>query len=406
MKSQTKWKLTALSSVTFIMVFGNSMIIPVFTLIRSSLDISLFQVALLVTYYSVAASIFIPVFGFISDHIPRKTVIIVALALYGIGGSFIGFLALFSQSSNIFPIILASRVVQGIGAAGMSPIAMALVGDIFTTDERAKALGLIESANIFGKVISPILGAALALIAWFAPFFFYLVFSIPAIIAVFFIISEPDNKPQTPFKKYFADLKKIFTKNGKFLWLSYFTAWVSFLILFGVLAYLSDILEARYDMTGILKGAVIAVPVTAWTISSFSSGYYLQKKTDGLKYFVIAGVLMLGASAVIIPYMEQLYFFLAAAFVMGLGGGLVIPPLTILVTNCAPTEERGGIMSLYGSIRFLGVAVGPPLFSYLLRISPQAPFWLSGILALVPFIILIRFKNQDIVTLCKAKTEK
>lgn len=203
MRSQTKWKLTALSSVTFIMVFGNSMIIPVFTLIRNALDISLFQVALLVTYYSVAASIFIPVFGFISDHIQRRSVIIVALALYGLGGSFIGFLALFSDNPHIFSIILASRVVQGIGAAGMSPIAMALVGDIFTTEERAKALGLIEAANIFGKVISPILGAALALIAWFAPFFFYLGFAIPALLGVLFIISEPDNKPKTPFKNIF-----------------------------------------------------------------------------------------------------------------------------------------------------------------------------------------------------------
>jgi MFS transporter, ACDE family, multidrug resistance protein len=404
MRSKTKLKLTALSSVTLIMVFGNSMIIPVFPQIRSALGLSLFQVALLVTYYSVAASLFIPVFGFISDHVKRKTVILVALSLYGLGGSAIGFLALFSQSPHMFPLILGARVVQGIGAAGMSPIAMALVGDIFTTDERAKALGLIEAANIFGKVISPVLGAALALIAWFAPFFVYLVFALPAIAAVFFIIQEPKNKPQTPFKKYFSDLKNIFTNNGTFLWASYLTAWAAFLVLFGVLAYLSDVLESRYDIHGILKGAVIAIPVTAWTISSFASGYYLQKKTEGLKYFVMAGILLLGASAVAIPYMDRLWLFLTAAFFMGLGGGLVIPPLTILVTNCAPTEERGGIMSLYGSIRFFGVAVGPPLFSWLLDINPRGPFWASGALAFLAFLILFRLNNRQIIDLCaKAK---
>lgn len=401
MRSQTKSKLSALSSVTFIMVFGNSMIIPVFTMIRSALDISLFQVALLVTYYSVAASIFIPIFGFISDHIKRKTVIIVALALYGIGGSMIGVMALFWDNPNIFPYILGARVLQGIGAAGMSPIAMALVGDIFTSDERAKALGLIEAANIFGKVISPILGAALALIAWFAPFFVYIAFAVPAIIAVILIVKEPDNKKKTPFKTYFSDLKKIFTKNGKFLWISYLTAWTAFLVLFGVLAYLSDVLENRYDLTGVLKGVVIAVPVTAWTISSFFSGYYLQKKTEGLKYFVIFGIFLLGLAAVGIPFMENIYLFLLTAFIMGLGGGLIIPPLTIMVTNCAPTEERGGIMSLYGSIRFFGVAVGPPLFSWLLDFNHHAPFGVSGALTLIPFIILVRFRNQDIINLCK-----
>jgi MFS transporter, ACDE family, multidrug resistance protein len=405
MRSQTKLKLTALSSVTLIMVFGNSMIIPVFPQIRAALDISLFQVALLVTYYSVAASLFIPVFGFISDHIKRKTVILLALALYGLGGSAIGFLALFSDSPRMFSLILGARVIQGMGAAGMSPIAMALVGDIFTTDERAKALGLIEASNIFGKVISPILGAALALIAWFAPFFIYLGFALPAIAAVLFIIKEPENKPQTPFNKYFSDLTKIFTKNGQFLWVSYLTAWAAFLVLFGVLAYLSDVLEGRYDIHGILKGVVIAVPVTAWTISSFVSGYYLQKKTAGLKYFVMFGLFLLGAAAVAIPYMGRLWLFLAAAFLMGLGGGLVIPPLTILVTNCAPTEERGGIMSLYGSIRFFGVAVGPPLFSWLLDINPKGPFWAAGTLSFLAFLLLIRLNNKDIIALC-TKAEK
>lgn len=387
------------------MVFGNSMIIPVFPAIRNALGLSLVQVALFVTYYSIAASLFIPVFGFISDHIKRKTVIMVALALYGLGGSFIGFLALFGGREGIFTIILVARVVQGIGAAGMSPIAMALVGDIFTTEERAKALGLIEASNIFGKVISPILGAALALIAWFAPFFVYISFAVPALVAVAFLIAEPGDKKKTPFRKYFSDLKHIFTKNGKFLWASYLTAWTAFLILFGVLAYLSDVLENRFNLHGIIKGAVIAIPVTAWTLSSFFSGYFLQKKTQDLKYIVITGIILLGAGSLAMPYMGSLILFLTAAFILGLGGGLIIPPLTILVTNCAPTEERGGIMSLYGSIRFFGVAVGPPLFSYLLDLRPQAPFWLASALTLVPLFILIRLSNKDIVLLCKKTPE-
>src|SRR5690554_2789485 len=105
MRTQTKLKLVTLSSVTLIMVFGNSMIIPVFPQIRSQLNLSLFQVSLLITYYSFAASAFIPVFGFISDHIKRKTVIMVALVLYGVGGSFIGLLALFSPGPHFFPYI-------------------------------------------------------------------------------------------------------------------------------------------------------------------------------------------------------------------------------------------------------------------------------------------------------------
>lgn len=401
MRSQTKKKLTALSSVTLIMVFGNSMLIPVFPQIQVALDISFFQVGLLVTYYSIAASIFIPIFGYVSDHIKRKTVIIVAITLYGLGGGIIGVLSMLRETAHIYQFILLSRVIQGIGAAGMSPIVMALVGDIFTSDERSKALGLIEASNIFGKVISPVAGSLLALLAWFAPFFVYPLVAIPVLIAVLLLIAEPDTKKKTPLKKYFSDLKNIFTKRGKFLWVSYISAWTAFLILFGILAFLSDVLENRYGIKGVLKGIIIAIPVSAWTLSSLFSGFHLQKKTQQLKYFVMAGLMLLGASSLLISFTQNVYYMLSAVFFMGAGGGLVIPPLTIIVTSCAPIEERGGIVSLYGSIRFLGVAVGPPLFSYLTDFDFRIPFWLSAALAFVLFIIFTRLNNQDVIDLCK-----
>ncbi|HHX76916.1 MAG TPA: MFS transporter, partial [Firmicutes bacterium] len=202
MRSQTKKKLAALNSVTFIMVFGNALLIPGFPQIMAAIDISLFQVSLLVTGYSIAAGCFIPIFGFLSDHLKRKNVILFALVFYGLGGIIIGTLAALNWDGNIFPLILGGRVVQGIGAAGMSPIAMALVGDIFTTEERAKALGLIEFSNIAGKIVSPILGSALFLLAWYVPFFIYGLFVIPVLAAMILLIKEPETKNKTPLKKY------------------------------------------------------------------------------------------------------------------------------------------------------------------------------------------------------------
>ena len=45
-----------------------------------------------------------------------------------------------------------------------------LVGDMFDSEEEvSKGLGMIETSNTFGKVISPILGSALALVIWYLP---------------------------------------------------------------------------------------------------------------------------------------------------------------------------------------------------------------------------------------------
>lgn len=402
MRPLTRKKMAALSSVTFTMVFGNSMLIPVLNRIQEALKISFFQVGLFITCYSVAASVFIPIFGYISDHVKRKYVILAALALYGLGGGLMGLLAL-SGNRDSYTLMLGARVLQGIGAAGMSPIVMALVGDMFTTEEKAKALGLIEGCNIFGKVISPILGSLVAAWAWYVPFFVYPAFALPVLVAVLLLIAEPENKGKIPLKKYLGDLKKIFGSKGKYLWISYFCAWTAFLIMFGVLSFLSDTLENSLRVKGMLKGVAIAVPVAAWTASSLFSGFYLQKKTGRLRLIVLGGLALLVVSLAFFPLVTGLWPMLAGVVIMGLGGGLVIPSLTILVSNCAPFEERGGIVSLYGSIRFFGVAVGPPVFSSLAGLSRRFPFWLSAAAAALCALLILRISNREIIDLCQKK---
>ncbi|MDP3050708.1 MAG: MFS transporter, partial [Eubacteriales bacterium] len=154
--------LVALSSVPFVMVLGNSMLIPILPEMQRALEISSFQASLVITLFSVPAGIIIPLSGFLSDYFSRKVVIIPALILYGIGGLIAGGAALIDTEAS-YAILLAGRIIQGIGAAGTAPIAMALTGDIFKAQARAQALGVIEAANGVGKVVSPVLGAAVGL---------------------------------------------------------------------------------------------------------------------------------------------------------------------------------------------------------------------------------------------------
>lgn len=70
-----------------------------------------------------------------------------------------------------FMMILIGRILQGVGAAGGAPIVLPLVGDMFRREKDVSAtLGIIETSNTFGKVLSPILGSLLAGVLWFLPF--------------------------------------------------------------------------------------------------------------------------------------------------------------------------------------------------------------------------------------------
>src|SRR5690625_1356935 len=277
-----------LACVPFIMVLGNSMLIPVFPMMEKQLDLTQFQVGLMVTAFSIPAGIVIPFAGGISDYIGRKKVMFPALLLYGLGGLAAGFAAWLLN--NPFPWILAGRILQGIGAGGTYQIALALAGDQFQGGERTKAVGILEAANGLGKVVSPIAGAALGLLIWFGPFFAYGILSIPIAFAIWLLVREPDVERQTKSPgEYVRSLGPIFKEKGVPLVITYFAGAVGLFLLFGLLSFISDEMEAKHAITGILKGLILAIPVTVMTIVAYASGLFLENHARWLKAAMVTG---------------------------------------------------------------------------------------------------------------------
>ena len=103
---------------------------------------------------------------------------------------------------NPYLIILIGRALQGVGAAGAFVIVLPLVGDMFKTDEEvSSSLGLIETSNTLGKVLSPILGSFLAGFVWFIPFFSIPIFCLVSILLMWFLVKTPNkNKNQSHLK--------------------------------------------------------------------------------------------------------------------------------------------------------------------------------------------------------------
>jgi len=364
LQKKTLLPLAFLCGVPFIMVLGNSMLIPVLPQMKDALHISQFKVSLVITLFSIPAGLAIPIAGLLSDRINRRTIIVAALILYALGGVIAGGAAIFMKQAA-YPIIMIGRVLQGIGAAGTAPIAMALSGDIFTSNERSKVLGLLESSNGLGKVISPILGSLIGLIAWWAVFFLFPLLCVPIALGIWFIVKEPqakNNKPQA-IKEYFKDLKTIFKHKGVSLLAAFFAGSTVLFILFGVLFYLSDHLETKYKIEGVLKGAIIAIPVLAMATTSYLTGYITQKKAAIQKTLVVTGTAVLAVSMAVVPFFrDNTYIMVLALVFAGVGTGMVLPCLNTLITGSCNIDERGMVTALYGGVRFFGVALGPPLF--------------------------------------------
>lgn len=384
--------LISLASVPLIMVLGNSMLIPILPTMQNQLHISKFQASLVITLFSVPAGIIIPLAGFLSDRYGRKVVIIPALLLYAIGGLAAGFAAMLL--SKPFLMIMIGRVLQGLGAAGTAPIAMALAGDLFQGSARSKALGLIEASNGLGKVLSPILGVLIAMIIWYAAFFAFPALCVPAALAIWFFIKEPKqtNEPQK-VKEYVQSLRTIFRREWKWLLTSYLAGASALFILFGVLFYLSQILEDKYRIDGLIKGGILAIPLLAMSTASYITGSKIKKQKKLMKTLIIIGMMLIGTPLGLASFIKNTYLLLFLLVVTGIGTGLVLPCLNMLITSAVSREERGIVTSLYGSVRFLGVAVGPPAFTWLMEQSRMLMFLsISGlaVLSAVLSMFLIR----------------
>ncbi|KAB2338110.1 MFS transporter [Cytobacillus depressus] len=375
-----KWAILSLASIPLVMTLGNSMLIPVLPAMEKKLNITSLQTSLILTVYSVVAIILIPVAGCLSDHIGRKKVIVPSLIIAGIGGLISGWAAW--KVDDAYWIILCGRALQGVGAAGAAPIVMPLVGDLFKSDDEvSSSLGMIETSNTFGKVLSPILGAFLASFFWFLPFFAFPAFCAVSILLILLLIKTPKEKEEPlPFKEFLQKIKNTFTHNGKWLYAIFIIGVIMMFVLFGVLFYLSDILEKTYDIKNIKKGFLLAIPLGALCIASFITGKIIKENKILMKWLIFGGSALTAIAVAALSFSSGMWYMLILFIFGGIGIGVALPCLDALITCGIEKEERGTITSIYSSMRFIGVAAGPPIIAILMKHSEKFLFYfLSGI---------------------------
>ncbi|AJY77393.1 MFS transporter [Paenibacillus beijingensis] len=373
-KSRSKWKeYTALATVPLVLVLGNSMLVPILPDMERQMKLTSLQSSMVITLFSIAAGLVIPVAGYLSDRFSRKAVIIPSLAIYGAAGILAGFGALWGS----YAILIVSRAIQGIAAAGTAPIAMALVGDLYKDGEESEALGLIEASNGTGKVVSPIIGSLLALIVWYAPFFAFPLFCAASLLAVMFMLKEPSsNEKPVPALEYLRGIGAEFKAQGRWLIPAFVAGALGLFIMFGVLFYLSDVLEkAPYYIDGVAKGGVLAIPLLGLVVTAYLTGRVIKNNGRLMRILMVTGLALMAAAlgCGMLGY-NKIILLIALITISSIGTGLLLPCLNTLITGSVDRSKRGMITSLYSSLRFIGVAFGPPLFTWLTAVSVMLLF--------------------------------
>jgi DHA1 family bicyclomycin/chloramphenicol resistance-like MFS transporter len=111
-------------------------------------------------------------YGPISDRFGRKPVLLVALAIYGIG-------SVICATAQSIETLTALRFVQALGGAGAIVLARAVVRDLYSGVRAGRELSLMGSIQAFAPIVAPVIGGVLqTAFGWRASFILLVIFAV------------------------------------------------------------------------------------------------------------------------------------------------------------------------------------------------------------------------------------
>lgn len=353
------WKILLAMMVTFALMMSSSytMLIPFLPIyMQNELGATADNVSLWsgVTYaITFAISAFVsPIWGKLSDKMGKKPMIIRASFLLAIT-YFLGGIV-----RTPFELFLV-RAFQGI-ASGLWPACLVMMSACVPKNKLGISMGLMQSANICGGIIGPLLGGILATAFGMRNSFYVGAVALSLItVTTILFIKEPPAAPEKESNKAQNTSYLTFIKDKNILILLLCVCMTNLVILQiqPIVSLYVQQLSHNSDKAVLLTGFIMSLGGIAGALASPLWGKTGQKvgfyKTITLA-FISAGLLM---SLQGVP--NSLVLFGLMQFLCGLGFSGIFPSANSILVLLTPPSSRGmGFGSLF-SAQMIGGALGP-----------------------------------------------
>ncbi|MFJ6532641.1 MDR family MFS transporter [Microbacterium sp. NPDC091662] len=186
---------TAISGLVvgmFVAVLSGTVVSTSMPVIIADLGGTQSQYTWVITASLLATAVSTPIWGKLADLVDRKVLVQISLILFTVGTVIAGF----STDTNM---LIAVRVIQGIGVGGLMSLVMIAVALIISPRERGKYMGVVGGIMALGTIGGPLLGGLLTDVwGWRSNFFVGVPFAILALVLLQFTLHLP--KPQRDTK--------------------------------------------------------------------------------------------------------------------------------------------------------------------------------------------------------------
>ena len=262
------------------------------------------------------------------------------------------------------------RLLTGLGASGVVPLALALIGDLFPYERRGRPLGWLFGAMAGGMSFGSPVGVILEpIVGW--RMLFVGVAVIGACLLVFLIpysslFPAPSSGPVSSTRRVLADYRSLLAVGRGLRTYSY--VFLNGFFHSGVYTWLGLYFERHYAYLGEIG---IGLALLGYGVPGFLFGPIIGRVADryGRRWIVPMGLGIAAIAALaLIPNMPVVGAALAVT-ALSLGYDMTQPLLAGIVTNLGGKERGGRAMGLNVFALFTGFGVGSLLFGEALQLG-------------------------------------
>jgi len=183
----------------FMAVLDNTIVNVALTAMQRTFNTDVNTIQWVITGYFLSQAAIIPVSGYFGNRFGLKRVFIIALGIFTAGSLLCGIAPQIGGAGGGEALLIAFRVLQGIGGGMLFPLATAISFAAFPPAERAAASGLVAVPVLLAPALGPTIGGLLTDSRWSWPSIFFI--NVPVgILAIFLIVRvmRPDERATTP----------------------------------------------------------------------------------------------------------------------------------------------------------------------------------------------------------------
>ncbi|MGA9725261.1 MAG: MFS transporter, partial [Candidatus Binatus sp.] len=379
------WVLTA---ATFLIFFQAYMVAPLIQRLSEVFGVSGRTVGLVVPAYMIPYGVSTLFYGLLSDRVGRLPIMVASSI------AFVVLTALTATSQSVDAMI-AWRLLTGLGASGVVPLGLALIGDLFPYERRGRPLGWLFGAMAGGMAFGSTVGVMLEPLVGWRVLFVGVAALAAGVLALMLpyrsLLAVTAARPRLSLQQVFAGYRSLLgnIRGAR----TYAYVFLNAIFHSGVYTWLGLYFTRRYR----LGEVAIGLALLGYGVPGMLLGPVVGRAADrlGRRSLVPAGLAIAAMSAGLLILKVPLLLAAIAVTTLSLGYDMTQPLLAGIVTSLDP--KRGGqAMGLNVFALFIGFGVGSFLFGEALSLGFRSALLMFALVQLAAAGVAVRLFRQEI----------